>query len=119
LAGFAWHHNCKIIAIMVPLDDARFATTRRIRGAERTMTQQIVRDDPPHVWAARGVDGPIRPDARVTVEPLDGGRRSRVTFTLEFAGHGIGLPLVPLVRRQAAKAAPNSYRRLKELLEHG
>src|SRR3712207_5145121 len=97
------------------LDGARFVTTRRIRGAERTMTQQIVRADPPHGWAVRGIDGPIRPHASVTVEPLDSGRRSRVTFTLEFTGHGIGVPLAPMVRRQAAKGAPHSYRRLKEL----
>jgi len=99
------------------LDDARFVTTRRIRGAERTFTQQIVRNDPPDGWAARGVDGPIRPHATVTVEPADGGRASRVTFTLDFTGHGIGVPLVPLVRRQAAKGAPISYGRLKEILE--
>src|SRR5919112_297875 len=94
------------------IDDARFATTRRIRGTERAMTQQIVRNDPPDGWAARGVDGPIRPHATVIVEPTDGG--SRVTFTLDFSGHGIGVALMPLVRRQAAKAAPVSYRRLKE-----
>ena|SRR5690349_9685913 len=101
------------------LDDARFVTTRRIRGAERTFTQQIVRNDPPDGWAARGVDGPIRPHATVTVEPVDGGRASRVTFTLGFSGHGIGVPLLPLVRRQAARGAPISYRRLKEILEAG
>jgi hypothetical protein len=40
-----------------------------------------------------------------------------VTFTLDITGHGIGVPLVPLVRRQAQKGAPGSYRRLKEILE--
>jgi uncharacterized protein YndB with AHSA1/START domain len=99
------------------LTDARFATTRRIRGGDRTMTQEIVRNEPPHHWAANGVDGPIRPHATVTVEPLDDGARSAVTFTLDFEGHGIGLALVPLVRRQAEKGAPVSYRNLKELLE--
>jgi uncharacterized protein YndB with AHSA1/START domain len=99
------------------LGDARFATTRRINGAERTMTQQITRDDPPHIWTAQGVDGPIRPHATVTVEPIDGGVSSRVTFTLDFTGHGLGVPLVPLVRRQARKGAPISYQNLKTLLE--
>jgi uncharacterized protein YndB with AHSA1/START domain len=101
------------------LGDARFETTRRIGGSERTTTQRIVRDDPPHGWAARGTGGPIRPHAGVTVEPLEGGARSRVTFTLDFEGHGIGVPLVPLVRRQAGKAAPASYRQLRRLLEEG
>src|SRR5262245_50509132 len=99
------------------LDGDRFETTRRISGSERTLVQEIVRNDPPTAWAARGVDGPIRPHATITIEPVDGGRRSRATFTLEFAGHGIGVPLAPLVRRQAAKGAPVSYARLKEILE--
>ena len=77
------------------------------------------RAQPSQAQAARGVDGPIRPSATITVEPLDGGARSRVTFALDFEGHGIGRPLVPAVRRQATRAAPASYRRLKERLEHG
>src|SRR5205814_1883616 len=97
----------------------RFTTIRRIGPAERTMTQEITAADPPRRWAARGVDGPIRPSASVAVEPLDGGTRSRVTFTLDFEGHGIGVPLLPLVRRQAHKGAPISYQNLKKRLESG
>jgi uncharacterized protein YndB with AHSA1/START domain len=100
-----------------PRAGSRFTTVRRIGPAERTMTQEITRYLPPRGWAARGVDGPIRPSATLTVEPLDGGTRSRVTFSLDFAGHGIGVPLLPLVRRQAQKAAPTSYRNLKKRLE--
>jgi uncharacterized protein YndB with AHSA1/START domain len=97
----------------------RFTTTRRVGGVERTMTQEVTQADPPRHWAARGVDGPIRPSASVSVEPLDGGARSLVTFALDFEGHGIGRPLVPAVRRQATKQAPASYRLLKERLERG
>jgi hypothetical protein len=32
---------------------------------------------------------------------------------------GLGIPLVPLVRRQAEKVAPVSYTNLKRLLEQG
>jgi uncharacterized protein YndB with AHSA1/START domain len=99
------------------LGDAEFTTTRRVSGAEREMTQRIVRNDPPHKWAAQGIDGPLRPHATVTVEPIDDGARSRVTFTLDFEGHGLGVPLVPLVRRAAGKGAPISHQNLKELLE--
>lgn len=95
----------------------RFATTRRIVGAERTQVQVITHSDPPTSWAAKGVEGPIRASATITIEPVDHGSGSRVTFTLDFEGHGIGTPLVPLVRRQAEKAAPVSYRNLKNLLE--
>jgi len=103
--------------VRVHLAGSRFTTTRRIGPTERTMTQEITQYLPPRSWAARGVDGPIRPAATVTVEPLDGGTRSRVTFALDFAGHGIGVPLLPLVRRQAEKGAPISYRNLKRRLE--
>jgi uncharacterized protein YndB with AHSA1/START domain len=96
---------------------ARFTTTRRIGGVERTMTQEVTELRPPRRWAVKGVDGPIRPSASIAVEPLDGGTRSRVTFTLDFEGHGVGRPLVPAVRRQARAAAPRSYRNLKERLE--
>ncbi|MGR6319626.1 SRPBCC family protein [Micromonospora soli] len=109
-----WQHDVVKVHL---LDGSRFTTTRRIRGAERTMTQQITHNDPPHSWAARGTDGPIRPHATITVVPTDNGTSSRATFTLDFEGHGIGLPLVPLVRRQARQQAPNSYQNLKQLLE--
>ena len=96
---------------------SRFTTTRRVGGTERTMTQEVTERSAPRRWAARGVDGPIRPSATVTVEPLDGGARSRVTFDLDFEGHGIGRPLLPAVRRQTRRAAPVSYRNLKQRLE--
>lgn len=109
-----WQHD--VVSVRL-IGDSAFATTRQISGAERTMTQEITRNDPPRSWAARGVDGPIRPQATITVERIDDGTRSRVTFTLDFECHGLGLPLVPLVRRQAQNTAPSSYRNLKDLLE--
>lgn len=117
-----WQHD--VVAVRIdegrpPGVGTRFTTTRRIGHTERTMTQEITEISPPRSWAAHGVDGPIRPNAEVTVEPLDGGTRSRVTFALDFEGHGIGVPLLPLVRRQAQKGAPASYRNLKKRLESG
>ena len=109
-----WQRDVRSVRM---LDETRFQTSRRIRGADSPMTLQIIRNDPPFTWAARGIDGPIRPHATVTVQALDGGRRSRVTFTLQIHGHGVGVTLAPLVRRQARKVAPTSYRRFKEILE--
>ncbi|WP_433200005.1 SRPBCC family protein [Dactylosporangium sp. CS-047395] len=97
--------------------DGRFTTVRRIAGVDRPMLQEITLAEPPVRWAAGAVGGAVRPEATITVEPLDDGRRSRVTFTLDFTGHGPADLLVPVVRRMAAKAAPRSYARLKELLE--
>ncbi|NUT18637.1 MAG: SRPBCC family protein [Hamadaea sp.] len=94
-----------------------FVTTRRFAGAKRAMTQEVTRNEPPCSFAVRGVDGPVRAHASIEVEPLDEGTRSRVTFTLDFDGHGVGTALIPLVRRQAARGAPVSYANLKRLLE--
>ena len=98
---------------------SRFTTTRRIGRAERTMTQEITEINPPRSWAAHGVAGPIRPSASISVEPLNESTRSRVTFALDFKGHGVGVPLVPVIRRIAAKGAPTSYKNLKKRLENG
>jgi uncharacterized protein YndB with AHSA1/START domain len=97
----------------------RFTTTRRVGGAERTMTQEVTEHRAPRSWAAAGVDGPVRPSATITVEALGDGTRSRVTFALDFEGHGIGRPLLPVIRRQAARQAPRSYRTLRQRLEGG
>jgi uncharacterized protein YndB with AHSA1/START domain len=103
--------------VSVSMSGSRFVTTRRIGGVERVIVQQVDRSDPPNSWAASGVEGPIRPRAAISIEPLDGGRRSRITFSLDFEGHGIGVALLPLVRRQTRKGAPKSYQNLKRLLE--
>jgi hypothetical protein len=83
------------------------------------MTQEVTEHAAPRRWAAAGVDGPVRPSASVTVEPLGDGTRSLVTFALDFEGHGAGRPLLPVVRRQARRQAPRSYRKLRQRLEGG
>ena len=98
---------------------SRFTTTRRIGPVEHNSTQAITELQAPRRFAARGIDGPLRAHATITIQPLDGGNRSKVTFTLDFEGQGMGKVLVPdVVRRMAAKGAPRSYRNLKERLEH-
>jgi uncharacterized protein YndB with AHSA1/START domain len=94
--------------------------TRRLGRTERDMTIEITELSPPRRWALRGIDGPIRPVATGTVEPLEDGERSRVTIELDFEGHGIGKLLVPLVvRPQAKRELPRNQQRLKERLESG
>jgi hypothetical protein len=93
-------------------------TTRRIGGAEREVTSQVTKLDPPRAWGVRGIDGPIRAIVNVTVESLNASPRSRVTIALDFGGRGIGKLLVPLVvRRQARREMPANIQRLKERLE--
>jgi hypothetical protein len=72
---------------------ATFESTRRIGGFQVTQTQRVSENDPPHRWTAEALDGPI------------------------LRGPGIGRLMVPQVRRMAARIAPKSHRRLKELLE--
>ena len=92
--------------------------TRQIGFAKRQVTSEITRIDAPRTWSARGVDGPIRAAVDVNVEPLEEGKRSRVTITLDFTGHGIGKLIVPLViRPQAAKEMTANMQRLKQRLE--
>jgi uncharacterized protein YndB with AHSA1/START domain len=103
-----------------PAVGSRVAVVRRMGRSERTMTMELAELNSPRSWAVRGIDGPVRGNARGTVEPLDGGARSRVTIELDFEGHGIGKLLVPLVvRRQAQKEMPKNMQNLKERLERG
>jgi uncharacterized protein YndB with AHSA1/START domain len=98
---------------------SRAVITRRVGPREVEMTAEIT-VDPPRNWSVRGVDGPVRGNVKGTIEPLEGGARSRVTIELDFEGHGIGKLLVPLVvRRQAQKELPKNAQNLKERLESG
>ena len=92
-------------------------TTRRIGGANRTITSEFTHVDPPRTWGVRGIDGPIRATVDVTVEPLTE-TSSRLTIVVDFVGHGIGRLLVPLVvRRQAQKEMPANVEALKRRVE--
>ena len=92
--------------------------TRRIGGTDRTSTSEITEISPPRTWAIRGIDGPIRANVHVSVDPIEGGERSRVTIRLEFTGHGIGKMIAPMVIRQARKEVPESCEKLKKRLEN-
>lgn len=118
-----WQHDVLRVRVEgdgLPEVGTKFTTIRRIGRVEQSTTQEITELRPPRSWAARGVDGPFRPNAEITIEPLGDGTRSLVTIALDFEGHGIGrlLPL-DVIRRMTARAAPKSYRNLKDRLEQG
>jgi uncharacterized protein YndB with AHSA1/START domain len=96
---------------------SRCVITRQIGGAKRPSTSEITEINPPRTWAIRGIDGPIRANVHISVEPLEGGGRSRVTIRLEFTGHGIGKMILPMVIREARKGVPMSCENLKKRLE--
>ena len=102
-----------------PTVGTKCVTTRRIGGASRPSTSELVHIDPPRTWGVRGTDGPIRAAVDVLVEPL-AGSRSRLTISVDFTGHGIGKILVPLVvRREARKEMPDNMAALKRRMEAG
>lgn len=96
----------------------RVRETRRVPGGDRSMTYEITEYDPPRQSSFRVLDGPVRGVGTIVVDPVDDGARSRVTFTIDFEGHGLGgKVLVPLAKSQARKQIPNDQARMKELLE--
>jgi hypothetical protein len=98
---------------------AKCVTTRRVGGASRPSTSELIHIDPPRTWGVRGTDGPIRAAVDVLVEPVTDSR-SRLTISVDFTGHGIGKVLVPLmVRRQARKEMPANMAALKHRVETG
>ena len=100
-----------------PAVGTRCLTTRRIGGANRPATSELVHIDPPRTWGVRGLDGPIRAAVDVVVQPVTDAR-SRLTISVDFSGRGIGKVLVPLVvRRQARKEMPENLAALKRRME--
>jgi Polyketide cyclase / dehydrase and lipid transport len=101
----------------MPAVGTRCLTTRRIGGANRPATSELVHIDPPRTWGVRGLDGPIRAAVDVVVQPVTDAR-SRLTISVDFSGRGIGKVLVPLVvRRQARKEMPDNLAALKRRME--
>jgi uncharacterized protein YndB with AHSA1/START domain len=100
-----------------PQVGSHLVMTRRLGGSQRTSTMEITEIAPPGSWASHGIDGPVRADVRVRVDPVDDGQGSHVTIQLDFHGHGIGKVLMPMVVRQARREAPENAGNLKKRLE--
>jgi len=95
----------------------RCLTTRRIAFANRPVTAELIRFEPPYRWGVHGIEVPIRAEVQVTVEPRSDAH-ARITIAVDFEGHGIGRLLVHLVvRRQARREMPDNAATLKQRLE--
>jgi uncharacterized protein YndB with AHSA1/START domain len=101
----------------VPGVGTRYTTVRRIRGEDQIFTSEITEISPPRTWIMRGIDGPVRANVKVSVDPLNQATASRVTITVGFVGHGMGKLLVFFIVRQARKDALLNCRSLKDRLE--
>jgi uncharacterized protein YndB with AHSA1/START domain len=96
---------------------ARAVVTRRVGPRTLVRTEEITELNPPTTWAVRGVGGRLEAIATGRIEPLEDGKRARVTIATDFEAHGIGKLLLPLVRRQARRSLPKNEQQLKEVLE--
>jgi hypothetical protein len=84
------------------------------------MTYEITEHDPPRTFAFKGVDGPLRPLGRGTVESVGDGSRSRLTLEFDFESRGLmGKLMRPMALNMAGKQIPKDQQRLKERLETG
>ncbi len=96
---------------------SRFTTRRRLLGGVQSYVQEVIERVPFRSWAAGGVEGMLRPNVSVVVEPIDDGMHSRVTFTLSYSSSGAGALLVPVVERATPRQSDRSHERLKHILE--
>lgn len=95
----------------------RAKETRKVPGGKQTYQYEMTEYDPPRAAGFQVLTGPVRPHGGMTLTPLDDGKRTRVEFTIEFAGHGFGKLLLPFVNRDARKTVPQDLKMLKERLE--
>ena len=113
----------QIVSVKVDTDGptrvgSRATEVRRAGGRELTGTYEMTEVDSPRSFAFKGIDGPVRPVGRGTLEPVGDG--TRLTLELDFEGHGlVGKLMAPLARSQARKQVPKDQQRLKERLESG
>ncbi|HEV3053180.1 MAG TPA: SRPBCC family protein [Solirubrobacteraceae bacterium] len=98
---------------------SRVLEIRKAGGREQDASYEITEHDPPHKTAFRGVAGPVRPVGTVTVEPVEGGSKSRVSIDFDLVGYGFGKLIAPLARMQARKEIATSQQQLKTKLEAG
>ena len=97
---------------------SRVKETRRVPGGNRTMTYEVTEHNPPRQSSFRVLDGPIRADGTISIEPIGDGSQSRLTITIDFTGYGLaGKVLLPVAKGQARKQIPKDQARMRELLE--
>jgi carbon monoxide dehydrogenase subunit G len=92
---------------------ARIAESRHLLGRELHTTLEIADFDPPHVFALRALDGPVRFSVRHELEPAGESTRLKVIgeadVHIPFAGG--------IMERRARKQFQKDFERLKHILE--
>jgi uncharacterized protein YndB with AHSA1/START domain len=94
---------------------SRVVHRRKLGPTTVATTSEITEFDPPHLVSFRELDGPIRAEGTERLEPA--GEGSRVSFEMEMRGHGVGVLILPMVRRQVNRQVVESHKELKRMLE--
>jgi uncharacterized protein YndB with AHSA1/START domain len=94
---------------------SRVVHRRKLGLGTVAATSEITAFNPPEVVGFRGLDGPIRAEGSQRVERV--GEGSRVSFEMEMRGHGLGVLMLPVARRQAGRQVKDSHEKLKRILE--
>jgi uncharacterized protein YndB with AHSA1/START domain len=91
--------------------------TRRVPGGPRTFRWEVTECERGRRWAVRGVDGPVRAQVTMTLDPMGGGARTRFGYGIRLEGHGLGKVIAPLARHGAGKDVAANLALLKQRLE--
>jgi uncharacterized membrane protein len=94
---------------------SRVVHRRKLGLGTVAATSEITAFNPPEVLGFKGLDGSIRAEGSQRVERV--GEGSRVSFEMEMRGHGLGVLMLPLARRQASRQVAESHEKLKRILE--
>lgn len=96
---------------------SKTTVVRRMGPFKVPAIEEVVEFTPPRQFTNRGASGPVVGISRCTVEPLDGGRRSRLTIALEIEGRGLGKLILSVARRRARMSLQKQVKKLKEILD--
>lgn len=117
-----WQSDIKKVVDVTPGPvhvGTRATDYRKVPLATAKITYEITEHEPPRKVSFVGVNGPMRPHGTVTIEPLDGGTRSRMTLEFELVGHGLGKLFAGMANKRASTQIPEGHRALKARLESG
>jgi uncharacterized protein YndB with AHSA1/START domain len=94
----------------------RVVERRKTPMGTRDITFEVTEHDPPHVLSFRGTEGPVRPIGVARVEQLTA-TTSRIIFSIELEGRGIGRLIAPFALKQTAQEIPSRLEGYKSVLE--
>lgn len=96
---------------------SRVVHRRKLGLTTVASTSEVTAFNPPELVSFKGLDGPIRAEGSQRVERTGDG--SRVSFEMKMRGHGLGILMLPMARKQATRQVAESHEKLKRILEAG